>query len=181
MRHIWGDDGTSCSGSDAVSDTPNQSSENYGCPTFPHTDACNPNSPGVMFMNFMDYTDDACMYMFTTAQKTRMWATLNGSRVSLQSSNVCTAPSGMDPILPGIFSIAPSPTSGAFTLDFGNVAPQKFDVFIYNILGEQVFFQHYEGLNEAELHLDLEGNPSGIYLIEVRTSITRTTRKIIVE
>jgi hypothetical protein len=180
LRHIWGDDGSSCSGSDAVGDTPNQSDENYGCPTFPHTDACSPNSPGVMFMNFMDYTDDACMYMFTTSQKTRMWACLNGSRVSLQTSNACT-PTGIEPILSGIFSIAPSPTSGAFTLDFGNVSPQKFDVLIYNILGEQVFAQHYEGLNEAELHLDLQGNPAGIYLIEVRTPTARTTKKIVLE
>jgi hypothetical protein len=181
LRHIWGDDGTSCSGSDAVADTPNQSSENYGCPTFPHTDACSPTSPGVMFMNYMDYTDDACMYMFTAAQKTRMWAALNGSRVSIQTSNACSAPTAIEIIAQGLFSIAPSPTSGAFILDFGNIAPQKFDVFIYNILGEQVFNQHYEGLNEGELHLDLEGNPSGIYLVEVRTATARTTKKIILE
>lgn len=35
LRHIWGDDGTSCSGSDLVTDTPNQADENYGCPSFP--------------------------------------------------------------------------------------------------------------------------------------------------
>eukprot|EP01035_Chromulina_nebulosa_P041311 gene41311-55876_t len=32
LYHIWGDDGTACSGSDEVGDTPNQADENYGCP-----------------------------------------------------------------------------------------------------------------------------------------------------
>ncbi|MDQ3109356.1 MAG: M43 family zinc metalloprotease, partial [Bacteroidota bacterium] len=181
MRHIWGDDGSSCSGSDACADTPNQADENYGCPAFPHTDACSAASPGVMFMNYMDYTDDACMYMFTTAQKTRMWATLNGSRVSLQTSNGCLPTGIQTSTLTGIFSIAPSPTSGAFTVSFGNAAPQHFDLFIYNILGEQVFNNHYDALNEGELHLDLQGNPAGIYLVEVRTATTRTTKKIVLQ
>jgi PKD repeat protein len=91
LYHIWGDDGSGCSGSDQVGDTPNQGPENYGCPTYPHTDACATASPGVMFMNYMDYTDDACMYMFTNGQKTRSLALFasGGSRVSLLSSLGC--------------------------------------------------------------------------------------------
>jgi hypothetical protein len=89
LRHIWGDDGGSCSGSDQVADTPNQAAENYGCPNFPKTDACQPASPGVMFMNYMDYTDDACMYFFTTGQSTRMNAALSGTRSAIMSSQGC--------------------------------------------------------------------------------------------
>lgn len=94
LYHIWGDDGSACTGSDLVGDTPNQSSENYGCPTYPKTDACSAASPGVMFMNYMDYTDDACMNMFTAGQATRinsLFAT-GGSRASLTSSLGCQAP-----------------------------------------------------------------------------------------
>ena len=87
LRHIWGD---SYCGNDYVSDTPTQASSNGGCPSFPSTSNCTGNAPnGDMFMNYMDYTYDACMYMFSTGQKTRMRATLNGSRSSLQSSNGC--------------------------------------------------------------------------------------------
>ncbi|UPT65255.1 MAG: M43 family zinc metalloprotease [Sphingobacteriales bacterium JAD_PAG50586_3] len=89
LEHIWGDDGSSCSGSDQVSDTPNQADENYGCPSFPLTDACSTTSPGVMFMNYMDYTDDGCMNLFTNGQKTRMLAALNGPRSALLSSTAC--------------------------------------------------------------------------------------------
>jgi hypothetical protein len=73
LRHIWGDDGGSCSGSDLVSDTPNQDSENYGCPSFPHT-SCSNGPNGDMFMNYMDYTDDRCMFMFSSGQKKRALA-----------------------------------------------------------------------------------------------------------
>ncbi len=95
LYHIWGDDGTSCSGSDQVGDTPNQSDENYGCPAYPLTDNCSPSSPGVMFMNYMDYTDDACMNMFSAGQASRMNALFatGGARVGLLTSLGCTPPS----------------------------------------------------------------------------------------
>ena len=88
LRHIWGD--ASC-GDDQVSDTPTQQTSNYGCPAFPKV-TCNNGPNGDLHMNYMDYTDDACMYMFTTGQKSRMLAVLNGTRVSLQTSQGCVPP-----------------------------------------------------------------------------------------
>jgi hypothetical protein len=95
LYHIWGDE-SGCTGSDNVGDTPNQGPENFGCPTFPHTDGCTSTSPGVMFMNYMDYTDDGCMYMFTNGQSTRMNALFanGGARASLLTSVGCQAPTG---------------------------------------------------------------------------------------
>ncbi len=181
MTHIWGDDFGTCILSDNVSDTPNQAGENYGCPTFPHIDACTGTSPGVMFMNYMDYVDDACMYMFTSGQKTRMWATLNGSRLSIQTSDACLVTGIATSTLQNVFGISPSPTEGNFKITFGNGSPQHFDIAIYSMLGEQIFNQHYDALNESELFLDLEGNPSGIYMIEIRSATGIATRKIVLE
>jgi len=121
LKHIWGDDGSSCSGSDAVGDTPNQSSENYGCPGFPHTDGCTPSSPGVMFMNYMDYTDDNCMNMFSNGQSTRMNSSLNTTRVSLLSSQGCVPPAGGSCTVPSGLS-ATGITTSAATLNWGSVA-----------------------------------------------------------
>lgn len=70
LRHIWGD--ANC-GSDLVGDTPTHNTANYGCPTYPHLSTCS-GTPTEMTMNYMDYTDDACMYMFTAGQSTRMQA-----------------------------------------------------------------------------------------------------------
>lgn len=92
LRHIWGD--ATC-GSDLVSDTPTHNTSNGGCPSHPHYSTCS-GAPVEMTMNYMDYTDDACMYMFSAGQKTRMRAVLEGSgaRASLQSSPGCMPPSG---------------------------------------------------------------------------------------
>lgn len=70
LRHIWGD--ATC-GNDLVGDTPLHNTANYGCPTYPHLSTCT-GTPVEMTMNYMDYTDDACMYMFTAGQKARMMA-----------------------------------------------------------------------------------------------------------
>lgn len=71
LRHIWGD---STCGNDQVADTPSHNTANYGCPSYPHYSTCS-GSPVEMTMNYMDYTDDACMYMFSNGQKSRMLAT----------------------------------------------------------------------------------------------------------
>lgn len=91
LRHIWGDE-SACAADDLVSDTPLQGPSNSGCPAFPVTDACTATSPGVMYMNYMDYTTDACTIMFTSGQKTRAQAIFasGGSRVSLLSSLGCS-------------------------------------------------------------------------------------------
>ena len=70
LRHIWGD--ASC-GNDLVDDTPVAKTANYGCPGYPKKSACGAGA-NEMTMNYMDYTDDACMYMFTNGQKARMLA-----------------------------------------------------------------------------------------------------------
>lgn len=71
LRHIWGD--ATC-GNDQVSDTPLHNTANYGCPAAGHKSTCS-GTPVEMTMNYMDYTDDACMYMFSAGQKARMQAT----------------------------------------------------------------------------------------------------------
>ncbi|MEA9414608.1 MULTISPECIES: zinc metalloprotease [unclassified Flavobacterium] len=70
LRHIWGD--ANC-GSDLVNDTPVHNTANYGVPAYPHYSTCT-GTPVEMTMNYMDYTDDAGMYMFSLGQKNRMAA-----------------------------------------------------------------------------------------------------------
>lgn len=93
LRHIWGDG--SCA-TDYCSDTPTADQSHSGCPSHPyHTNACGngSSSNGEMFMNYMDYTNDACMYMFTQNQRTRMRTVMQNSprRVELITSTVCNS------------------------------------------------------------------------------------------
>jgi hypothetical protein len=94
LRHIWGD-GTCAT--DYCNDTPPAQTSNYGCPTYPyHKGTCSGNSQdGEMFMNFMDYTDDPCMYMFTVDQTTRMQTAMANSpyRKFLGTHGLCSTSS----------------------------------------------------------------------------------------
>lgn len=92
LFHIWGDDDGACTGSDGVNDTPNQSDASSGCHSGVLTDACTPTAPGIMYQNYMDYSSDGCMTMFTLQQVTRMEAALNAYRLSLTTSNGAVSP-----------------------------------------------------------------------------------------
>lgn len=83
LRHIWGD--RRC-GSDQVDDTPQHDTYNFGCPSVGHTSLCSGN-PLEQWMNYMDYTDDACMYMFTGGQKNRIDATIDNARAPWVSTS----------------------------------------------------------------------------------------------
>ena len=85
LFHIWGD--SNC-GDDLVNDTPTQEEANFGCKTHPHP-SC--NNTGDMFMNFMDYTNDNCMNMFTLGQRDRVWSAITNYRNELISSNGCNS------------------------------------------------------------------------------------------
>jgi len=90
LRHIWGDGG--CSVDDFVSDTPTAGNPNYGCPSF-GANSCSGGDPD-MWMNYMDYVDDRCMYMFSQGQVDRMRALFEpgGFRESFVNSGGGTPP-----------------------------------------------------------------------------------------
>ena len=123
LRHIWGDGG--CGASDYVDDTPDASGANYGCPTHPHL-TCSSND---MFMNYMDYVDDVCMYMFSDGQKSRMRAIFEpgGPRESFVSGGVITCSVNACDGNIGLsltFDNYPSETSWSLTDSLGTVIDQ---------------------------------------------------------
>lgn len=107
LYHIWGDNPVGCTTDDfrhlpgtcplpasfLIGDTPNQNTSTLSCPSGLRTDVCSPISPGFQYQNFMDYTNDACMTMFTKAQVNRMEWVLQNCRTTLLSSQGCIFPS----------------------------------------------------------------------------------------
>ena len=89
LRHIWGD-GTDCTATDYCLDTPPMMGPNYGCEI--GLDTCTDDDIPDMIENYMAYTDDACVNLFTLNQKDRMQAVLENSprRHSLITSPGCT-------------------------------------------------------------------------------------------
>ncbi len=72
LRHLWGDEG--CTSDDGISDTPNQDSYYFGCPSF--KTSCDSED---MLNNFMQYTDDTCIEIFTQGQQDFMYSELFNS------------------------------------------------------------------------------------------------------
>ncbi|MEM6799958.1 MAG: PKD domain-containing protein [Bacteroidota bacterium] len=87
LRHIWGDG--DCQKDDYCADTPEADGPNFNCP--PASISCSGGK--AMVSNFMDYSDDACMNLFTRDQRSRMRAVLQNSprRKSVIESGVCNS------------------------------------------------------------------------------------------
>lgn len=90
LYHIWGDDNGACTGTDEVDDTPNQSNMTTTFQSGIVTDRCTTTSPGIMYQNFMDYTPDVSLFMFTKMQVARMETAFTTYRSLLALSNGCT-------------------------------------------------------------------------------------------
>lgn len=115
LRHIWGDG--NCTATDYCNDTPTAAAANYGCPTGTNSCATAPDQGPDMIENYMDYTDDACMNVFTNDQKQRMRAVLEGSplRLSLINSDACTPPNPSDASVTDVFAPVGDNCAGAIT------------------------------------------------------------------
>lgn len=170
LYHTWGDDGNGCSGTDLVSDTPNQSEYNFGCPSFPLTDGCTTNGDGVMFMNYMDYTDDACMNMFTEGQGARMNAALSTLRTGLLSSSACANTTSMNEVLlESSIGMYPNPSNGTFYIQTSFKNEEPINIKIYNILGEKVQ-QTSTKASYSKIPINLSNYPNGPYFVQIGLS-----------
>ncbi|PHI19507.1 hypothetical protein CEQ90_12475 [Lewinellaceae bacterium SD302] len=86
LAHIWGG---GCGNDDGIADTPDQQTSNGGCP------GNNAISCGSLdlHMNYMDYTNDACMYMFSAGQQAVMENYLAANLQNVTSNSaVCVPP-----------------------------------------------------------------------------------------
>ncbi len=129
LRHIWGDGG--CGASDFVADTPDASGPNYGCPLSSTSCGSIDN-----VQNYMDYTNDACMNMFTQGQGDRMQALFapGGSRFSILSSPACGGGGG-DPTCDAPTGLTTTDiTTNSAVLNWGSVA----GAVSYDVRGREV-------------------------------------------
>lgn len=186
LWHIWGDD-NDCSGTDFVTDTPNQETENYTCPTSNGaivTDNCTSSSPGVNYQNYMDYSDDKCMVMFTNGQKARMQATMQycQRRSSLNTSTVCTVPTSVYESDSEIqLNIYPNPAKNSINVDVELLKARDFTITIHNTIGQKVKEIEEKQSSGDNLNIDLSEFNSGLYFVTIKTDLESITKKIILE
>jgi hypothetical protein len=135
LRHIWGD-GTCAT--DYCTDTPPANASNGGSPAYPlDPNSCNASSPpnganGEMFMNFMDYTNDLAMYMFTPDQRLRAHVAMANSpyRKFLGTHGLCNLPA---PI--ANFTVTPNPGCVGTALNVGDLSLNVPTSWSYTMTG----------------------------------------------
>lgn len=181
LYHIWGDDSGSCSGSDGVADTPNQAEETYGCYTFPHLDACTTTGNGIMYMNYMDYSDDNCLNMFTAGQASRMFSAINAYYRTLFSSIGCQEViDGIEDAPNVSFNIYPNPTDGQFTLDlYTSHMTSNLNIRVTDAIGKVVKEEVIYNPAGYQHTVDLSQNENGVYFVTLYAKNFSKTEKIV--
>jgi hypothetical protein len=178
LFHIWGDQ--NC-GNDSVSDTPPQVDKNGGCPSFPHNanNTCGSDANGEMYMDYMDYVDDACMIMFSKGQAARMQAALSGPRASLLSSTVCSGVNGINPVsyAPQI-SVYPNPASATINVSV-NMMPDEASVEIYDAIGQKMLSQNFAQATQM-MNLNVSNFAPGAYSVAVTSAHQKYFTKVVI-
>lgn len=183
LFHIWGDD--NC-GDDEVADTPPAQEANYGCETHPHrAGVCPGNTDGEMFMNYMDYGDDACLNLFTAGQKARMRAVLGagGPRNSLLTSPAC-GPASMRPgqaVDALALTAQPNPTNGWVTLTGLAATAAPLRIQVVDALGRTVHVAPPQpaAAGRFAAALDLSALPAGLYWVQVQAGQARQVVRVV--
>ncbi len=169
LPHIWGFDEGDCTEDDQISDTPPTFAPYYGCPQYPQF-TCGSSD---MFMNFMDYVDDNCMYMFTSGQKSIMRNILANQRSSLASASntVCSdlvstfsTPSKEDQLI-----LYPNPCQDLL----GVSVPKGLDLTlysIYNSAGKLIKTENLDTSNQMDdIEIATQTLENGIYVVRFET------------
>jgi len=190
LKHIWGDD--NC-GNDYIADTPPQEFYNNNCPTFPHLSACSPNANGDMFMNFMDYTDDACMNMFTNGQKSKMRGlfAVNGYRNSFMFSFACDSslatgaplptptdtPTVVVPAVVPAIKMYPNPVQQTlYIATTDDLDEANKNIRIYNTAGRLLISKNIATASE---NIDVRSLAPGLYIVHIGSGKATVKMKLI--
>jgi hypothetical protein len=170
LKHIWGD--AKC-GDDGVYDTPQQAGYTRDCPsTFIST--CDNGTMGDMYMNFMDYTADACMNLFTEGQKKRIHAVFaaGGPRAAILQSKGLQEPWMQEaPVVekgPAL-RVYPNPAATEINIVLNEGAKGK-TVAIFNSNGSLVLTIQISSVNQK---VNVSTFKSGIYFIKGEGFIER--------
>ena len=170
LPHLWGFNEDDCNEDDQVSDTPFVRTPYYGHPVYPQF-SCGTSD---MFMNYMDYVDDNCMFMFTEGQRTIMRSVANNQRVTLLNSNVtaCNATVSTDitPEQNDLVKIFPNPCYDDLTLTIPDNQIFK-EVSIFDSSGKMIDFQSFiDTTISTTQQIDTQSLENGMYILRIETT-----------
>ncbi len=190
MRHIWADDDSGstglCDSTDFVDDTPNQGAKSQSDCNLA-INSCSAEAtywgaidPPDMVENYMDYSADGCMAMFTKGQKARMYSFLNTdpARMSIKTSPVGCSSVGIKELYSNFSNyvyVYPNPASDILHINVTKLTPQNLNCEIYNTNGQlvktisQLDFQNTVNLSDLA---------NGLYVVKIYNSEVNAVKKI---
>lgn len=180
LKHPWGD---SYCGDDLVDDTPKQGNFTSGCPTT-FRSSCGNDKLGDMYMNYMDFTNDACLNLFTKGQKQRMRSLFStgGPRNLLLSSKGLYIPWATEspvetPAVNDAFKFYPNPTNGEMVLNFVyNGGWIGKTISVVNING--VVISKFKVSSETQ-KINLSQLKPGMYFLQAENGSQKLREKLI--
>ncbi|MDF2450734.1 MAG: hypothetical protein K0S26_238 [Bacteroidota bacterium] len=192
MRHIWADDDSGSSGqcdsTDFVDDTPNQAAKSQSDCNLAVNSCSNEAAywggidPPDMVENYMDYSADGCMAMFTKGQKARMYSFLytDPARNSIMSSPAGCSTVGIKELYADFGNylfVYPNPTADILYINVTKITPSDLKCEIYGINGQVV-----KSMKQLDFQntVDLTDLPNGIYVVKVYNSEVNAIKKITV-
>lgn len=177
LYHLWGPGQPgSCIQSDLVADTPLQSKTYLGeCPSHPQF-TC---GTADMFMNFMNYTDDACMAMFSLGQKVRVLAAIAGFRPGLLLSDGCMPPvSTTDPAPEYSIRVVGNPAAGGeIRLQMQGLNGRELHWRLFDLNGVLLRQGRLNGSEEAAV--DAAHLLNGVYVFQISDTTLLLNQKIL--
>jgi len=187
LFHIWGDD-QDCTGSDSIPDTPNatvasssdcQVTRNSCSNEDPYWGTTDPND---MVQNYMDYSHDSCMNMFTEGQKTRMYSFLYGDPVRFGLFNSQAGCNGVGinetASFDKFFSIYPNPSNGIVNVNYFGTQNANMIIEVIDITGKVVDSYLTSAYNYT---IDLSHLASGSYTMKITGDGGVVTKKLILQ
>ncbi|WP_264512724.1 zinc-dependent metalloprotease [Flavobacterium sp. N1719] len=168
-------DGANClTSGDRVCDTEPTSTPYYNCDPAGSV-ASNCTGDPQLTMNYMDYVQDACMYMFTAGQATRMQAWYNTISSQFNMNTL-----GNEEVLKNQFAIAPNPNKGSFAIQFANPVA-NYAMQVYDSTGRVLVDEENANNQDLVKNIQLPSAQRGVYFVTLRTQEGIVTKKVIVE
>lgn len=186
LLHIWGDDEGKCpftgGEDDGIADTPPQAYSSTGCGNYPEYDGCSRDGDGIMYMNYMDYSNDSCLLMFTHQQAARMRDAIRvGANVySLtQQPWLLQYPDPLNPIADNDYVVYPNPADNVLNISFRKLAKGLKSIHIVDIAGRVIFTEEYER-QSSFYSLQTEVLQAGIYFVVFDFESGKEVSKVLV-